>query len=46
MEKGGERKEQAVFRCMNPKCSEYGKEINADYNAARNIALSKDVVAD
>lgn len=42
----GERKEQAVFRCMNPKCSEYGKEINADYNAARNIALSKDVVAD
>ena len=42
----GERKEQSVFRCMNPECSEYGKEINADYNAARNIALGKDVVAD
>lgn len=40
----GERKEQAVFKCLNPSCSEYMKEINADYNAARNIAKSKDVI--
>ena len=37
----GERKEQAVFRCMNSSCLEYGKEVNADFNAARNIAKSK-----
>ena len=40
----GERKEQAVFKCTNPQCSEYNKEINADYNAARNIAKSEDIV--
>lgn len=40
----GERNEQAVFRCLNPACSEYMKEINADYNAARNIAKSKEFV--
>ena len=40
----GERKEQAVFKCLNPQCSEYNKEINADYNAARNIAKSEDIV--
>ena len=40
----GERKEQAVFKCLNSSCSEYLKEINADYNAARNIAKSKDIV--
>lgn len=37
----GERNEQAVFKCLNPSCSEYMKETNADYNAARNIAKSK-----
>lgn len=37
----GERKEQAVFRCMNSSCLEYGKEVNADFNAARNIAKAK-----
>ena len=37
----GEREEQAVFKCLNPSCPEYLKEINADYNAARNIAKSK-----
>ena len=40
----GERNEQAVFKCLNKSCSEYLKEINADYNAARNIAKSKKVV--
>ena len=40
----GERNEQAVFRCLNPVCPEYMKEINADYNAARNIAKSKEFV--
>lgn len=40
----GEREEQAVFKCLNPSCSEYLKEINADYNAARNIAKSKMLV--
>lgn len=42
----GERKEQAHFRCLNPECAEYNKSINADFNAARNIALSKDIIAD
>lgn len=40
----GERNEQAVFKCLNPSCSEYMKETNADYNAARNIAKGKGFV--
>ena len=40
----GERKEQAVFKCMNSSCLEYGKEVNADFNAARNIAKSKNII--
>lgn len=39
----GQRKSQAVFECANEKCNshkkyEYG--FNADFNAARNIAMS------
>lgn len=34
----GERKEQAHFKCLNPECKNYNKDVNADYNAARNIA--------
>ncbi|MBO5084694.1 MAG: transposase [Bacteroidaceae bacterium] len=37
----GERISQSVFKCLCPECSEYGKEVNADYNAARNIAKSE-----
>lgn len=37
----GERISQSVFKCLCTECSEYGKEVNADYNAARNIAKSK-----
>lgn len=37
----GERISQSVFKCLCPECSEYGKEVNADNNAARNIAKSK-----
>ncbi len=40
----GERSSQSVFKCLNPNCTEYGKEANADYNAARNIANSKEIV--
>lgn len=49
----GQRIEQAVFVCKNPECEKgKGKQmadgtfkgINADWNAARNIALSKDIV--
>lgn len=37
----GARINQKTFQCLNPECSEYGKEnINADFNAARNIAMS------
>lgn len=49
----GQRKSQAVFECKNPKCEKgKGKKmadgtykgINADWNAARNIALSVEFV--
>lgn len=32
------------FICQNPKCEQYGKDIHADYNAARNIAKSNKIV--
>ena len=38
----GQRISQAKFICKNPQCKNYGKEINADFNAARNIAKSKE----
>jgi IS605 OrfB family transposase len=40
----GQRVKQAEFICKNPECKNYGKKINADFNAARNIAMSTDFV--
>lgn len=37
----GERKKQEEFVCTNPQCKRCGEKINADFNAARNIAMSK-----
>lgn len=39
----GQRKTQASFECANPKCESHKKYkygFNADFNAARNIAMS------
>lgn len=39
----GQRKSQSVFECANPDCESYTKYeygFNADFNAARNIAMS------
>lgn len=38
------RKSQSDFLCQNPKCKNYLQLVNADWNASRNIALSKDFV--
>lgn len=35
-----QRKSQSVFVCANPECNNYNEEVNADYNAAKNIAIS------
>lgn len=40
----GQRVTQSKFICKNPECKNYGKEINADFNAARNIAMSIDFI--
>lgn len=40
----GQRVKQAEFICKNPECKNYGKKINADFNAARNIAMSTDFI--
>lgn len=32
------------FMCSNPECKCYEKDIHADYNGARNIAKSKDII--
>ena len=43
----GIRKEQAKFVCINPECKShkmYGSYVNADFNAARNIAMSTNFV--
>ncbi|MBR2629975.1 MAG: transposase [Bacteroidaceae bacterium] len=34
----------ATFICKNPECKQYSEKIHADYNAARNIAKSKDII--
>lgn len=34
------------FKCMNPECKCFGKDIHADYNGARNIAKSKEIIKD
>lgn len=35
-----QRASQSEFICNNPKCKNFNKTVNADYNAARNIAMS------
>lgn len=40
----GQRVKQAEFICKNPKCKNFGKKVNADFNAARNIAMSTDFI--
>lgn len=40
----GQRIRQDAFVCKNPNCKNYGKEINADFNAARNIACSTNFI--
>lgn len=40
----GERKKQEDFVCTNSQCKRRGEKINADFNAARNIAMSKKIV--
>lgn len=32
------------FQCKNPECKNFGKDIHADYNGARNIAKSNDIL--
>lgn len=40
----GQRIKQAEFICKNPECKNFNKKINADFNAARNIAMSTNFV--
>lgn len=40
----GQRVKQSEFICKNPECKNFGVKINADFNAARNIALSTDFI--
>ena len=37
-------REGVTFICENPECKQHGEKIHADYNAARNIANSKDII--
>ena len=39
----GER-DSIHFKCTNPECKNFGKDIHADYNGAKNIAKSTNVV--
>lgn len=40
-----EENDKTRFHCLNPNCKMHKKEyIHADYNAARNIALSKEIL--
>lgn len=39
----GER-DSVNFKCKNTECKNFGKNIHADYNGARNIAKSKDIL--
>ena len=39
-----EARDSVHFICRNPACEMYGKEEHADYNAAVNIARSKDII--
>jgi len=40
----GQRVNQSQFVCKNPECKNYGKSVNADINAAKNIAVSDKIV--
>ncbi|MBK7378306.1 MAG: transposase [Ignavibacteriales bacterium] len=40
----GQREKQSEFICKNPDCKNFDTPINADFNAALNIAVSKKVV--
>ena len=33
-----EQRNGVIFKCSNPECTHYNKEVSADYNAAKNIA--------
>lgn len=37
-------REGVTFICENPECKQFGEKVHADYNAARNIANSKDII--
>ena len=39
-----QRVKQSEFICKNPECKNFGKKINADFNAARNISMSTDFI--
>jgi len=41
-----QRVSQSEFYCSNPECKMHGKYINADFNAARNIAMSDKFISD
>lgn len=41
----GER-DSIHFVCTNPECPNHGKDIHADYNGARNIAKSIEIIKD
>ena len=37
-------RQSVTFICENPDCKKYGEKVDADYNAARNIAKSNEIV--
>ena len=37
-------REGVTFICENPACKQFGEKVHADYNAARNIANSKETI--
>ncbi len=41
-----EARDSIHFVCQNPECPNCGKEVHADYNGARNIAQSKNIVSE
>ena len=43
-EKDPRNRDGISFICHNPNCEQYDKEVHADYNAAKNIAKSNDIV--
>ena len=40
----GQRVSQNTFICKNPKCKNHDSKVNADFNAARNIAISNEFI--